>query len=156
MKPRRVRDEAPVSFLSRIRGERPAAEPAPEERARRELAAVARNLEAIFNTKKGVGAVLAGFGLGDYEGYPGAEDGFNPRMGTKAILAALLPELVDQVRRFEPRLADPAVEVLGRDRELRALFAIRARLGGRPARFRLALHTVYRHVEVEAELEEEA
>lgn len=150
MKRARLRDEGPVSFLSRLGG-RGAGEPTPDERFRREVAAVIRNLEAIFNTRKGVGCVVRSFGLGDYEGLT-TRDGTNqPRLGTKEILRVLVPEIEAQVRRFEPRIVGPSVEVLGRDAWMRALFGVRGAVSGRQLRFRLALHTVYRDVEVEAE-----
>ncbi len=153
MKPSSPREEAPVSFMSRLRG-RSRAEPVPEERFRREVRTVARNLEAIFNTRKGVGCVLPDYGLGDYEGSL-AEDGTpEPRMGTKDILAVLVPEIEMQVCRFEPRIEGPNVEVLGRDGMMQVLFAVRGLVSGRSVCFRLALHTVYRNVTITAEGED--
>lgn len=150
MRRARLRDEGPVSFLSRLGG-RSAGEPAPEERFRREVAAVIRNLESIFNSRKGVGCVVPGYGLGDYEGATLADGTTQPRLGTKDILRVLVPEIEAQVRRFEPRIAGPRVEVLGRDGRMGALFAVHGAVSGRQIRFRLALDTIYRDVEVQAE-----
>lgn len=150
MRRARLRDEGPVSFLSRLGG-RGAGEPAPEERFRREVAAVIRNLEHIFNSRKGVGCVVASFGLGDYEGVTLADGTAQPRLGTKEILRVLVPEIEAQVRQFEPRVVGATAEALGRDARMRAIFAVRGAVSGRPIRFRLALDTVYRNVEVQAE-----
>lgn len=151
MKDLRVRDEAPVSFLSRLRGRRPPREPTDDQRFDLVIRAIRRNLHAIFNTRKGSGCVVPEYGLGDYEGKEGAAGLPEPRLGTKDILAVLVPEIEHQVRRFEPRIADPSVETLGRDHELRVLFAVKGAVAGRPVRFRIALHTVFRDVTVEAE-----
>ncbi len=150
MKRARLRDEGPTSFLSRLGG-RGAADPTPEQRFRREVAAVIRNLESIFNTRKGVGCVVADYGLGDYEGVTTRDGKTQPRLGTKDLLKVLVPEIEAQVRRYEPRLVGPSVEVLGRDVWMNAVFAVSGAVSGRSVRFRLALHTVYREVVVEAE-----
>ena len=52
---------------------------------------------------------------------------------------------------FEPRVVGPTAEALGRDARMRAIFAVRGAVSGRPIRFRLALDTIYRAVEVQAE-----
>jgi predicted component of type VI protein secretion system len=150
LKRARVRDEGPASFLSRLGG-RDAGEPVPEERFRREVAAVLRNLESIFNSRKGVGCVVADYGLGDYEVATLADGTQQPRLGMKDILGVLMPEIEAQVRRFEPRIVGPKVEKLGRDGRMSALFALHGAVSGRQIRFRIALNTLYRDVEVQAE-----
>ena len=147
----RVRDEAPVSFLSRLGGGRPDDEPEGEARFEREVLAITRNLAAVLNTRKGTGSVVADLGLGDYEGTIAPDGSFQARIATKDVLAALVPEIGAQVARYEPRLADPAVAVVGRDRDLRAIFALTGLCSGRPVRFRLSLHTLFRDVVVEAQ-----
>jgi type VI secretion system protein len=149
--PHRVRDEAPVSFLSRLAGDRPDREPSEEERFARELLAVSRNIGAVLNSRKGYGSVVSAFGLGDYEGSLDEEGTWEIHLGTRDILSVLLPELTEQLARFEPRLLAPKVKVLGRDGNLRAVFSIEGSLSGRPVRFRVALHTIYRDVVVEAD-----
>ena len=149
----RVRDEAPVSFLSRLRGRRPDREPTENARFEREILAVVRNLTAVLNSRKGTGSVVADFGLGDYEGMRAPDGTLSLHLATKDILSVLVPEIRAQVARYEPRIADPAVTVVGRDRDLRAVFALTGSVSGRPARFRLALHTLFRDVVVEAETE---
>jgi predicted component of type VI protein secretion system len=151
LKRARLRDEGPVSFLSRLGGRGAGGEPRPEERFRREVAAVIRNLEHIFNSRKGVGCVVASFGLGDYEAVTLADGTQQPRLAAKRILRVLVPEIEAQVKKFEPRIADPAVEPLGRDSRMRAIFAVRGAVSGRQVQFRVALDTVYRDVEVQAE-----
>jgi predicted component of type VI protein secretion system len=83
-------------------------------------------------------------------------------MGTKEILRVLVREIEAQVRRFEPRVEapsvevlgryarDPSVDVLGRDARMGAVFAVRGAVSGRPIRFRLSLDILYRDVRVEA------
>lgn len=151
MMPRRVRDEAPVSFLSRLGSKRPDSELSDEARFEREVVAITRNLGAVLNSRKGTSSVVSDFGLGDYEGESAPGGAPRPHLATKEVLAVLVPELAAQVARYEPRIADPRVEVLGRDRKLYALFEVTGSVAGRPARFRLALHTVYRNVLVEAD-----
>lgn len=151
MKDLRVRDESPVSFLSRLRGRRPSRELTEDQRFEREVLAIRRNLEAVFNTRKGSGSVVSAYGLGDYEGKV-ADDGTpEPLMGTKDILAVLEPEIERQVRSFEPRIVDPSVERLGRDHDMRAAFAVKGAVAGRPVRFRIALHTIFHDVTVDSE-----
>jgi predicted component of type VI protein secretion system len=139
--------------LSRLGGRRPDPEPCGDARFERELRAVSRNLAAVLNSRKGTGSVVADFGLGDYEGGRARDGTLGPHIATKDILAVLVPEIRAQVARYEPRLADPEVTVLGRDRDLRAVFVLTGVLSGRRMRFRLALHTVFRNVEVDAETE---
>jgi predicted component of type VI protein secretion system len=148
----RVRDEAPVSFLGRLRG-RGAVEPAQGERFRREVAAIVRNLEAIFNTKKGVGCVIPDYGLGDWEGRIGEGGECQPRLATKDILDVLGPEIEAQIRRFEPRVTSLSAQKPRRDGRLRVVFTLDCVVEGRPVRLRVALHAVYRDVTVEAEID---
>ena len=138
MSPPRVREEAPVSFLSRLGGKRPTEEPLDDARIEREILAVTRNLTALLNSKKGTGSVVPDLGLGDYEAY----------LSTRELLPVLVAEIGAQIARHEPRLAGPKVVVDGRDRDLGALFTVTGAVAGRPVRFRLALHTVYRGVTV--------
>ncbi|WP_437509740.1 GPW/gp25 family protein [Sorangium sp. So ce1099] len=111
MRARRVRDEGPVSFLSRLSGDRPPRELSEDERFARERLAIARNLAAVLNTKKGVGSVVADLGLGDYEGKREG-DAIAPHFGVrskKEMLPDLTAEIEQQVLCFEPRLKAPSV-----------------------------------------------
>lgn len=148
MSGRAVRDESPVSFLSRLRGERPDREPHGDDRFARELAAVTRNLRAVLGSRKGC-SVVTDLGLGDYDGREERDGVFQPHIAASQILAVLIPEIEQAVRRFEPRLLDPAVERATRDEALRAIFVLRGVLSGRRVRFRVSLHTVFRNVEIE-------
>lgn len=139
-----------MSFFSRLRGVRPAREPTGDLRFSREILAIERNLESILNTRKGTGSVVSTFGLGDYEGTERADGEIAPNLGTAAILAVLVPEILDQVRRHERRIADPRVEIAGRDGRLRVIFTVNGAVSSRPARFRVTFDTVYRNVLVAA------
>ncbi len=106
-----------------------------EERA---VEAIARNLEAVFNTKKGYGASLDVYGLGAYD----AQSGFKP------LIAALCQEMEEVIRAFEPRLIEPAVRVTGRDERLWVHLSISGTVDGRPRAFRVLFHSVFRNVRV--------
>lgn len=150
MKRSLLRDESPVSFLSRLRG-RGTTAIAPDDRFRSEVLAILRNLESILNTRKGTGCIVADYGLGDYDGRTASDGANGLRIGTKEILGVLVPEIEAQVRRFEPRIEDPSVEALGRDGRMGVIFGLRGAVSGRPVRFRVSLDTIYRAVHVDAQ-----
>jgi type VI secretion system protein len=75
------------------------------EHQRSALEAVMENLRLILNTKEGYGWFLPGFGLGHY---------FSSPPGGEAVLT-LVDEIKTNVQRFEPRLAEPVITVVGRD-----------------------------------------
>ena len=64
---------------------------------------IIRNLEHLFNTRKGCGSVIEEYGLGDYEAAP----------TTHEAVISLRAELEALTRRYEPRLASPQVKLLG-------------------------------------------
>jgi len=71
--------------------------------AQANTAVLVRNLEHLFNTRKGVGSVVTAFGLGDYEAAPSTHD----------AVVLLRAELEGLTRRYEPRIASPEVRLLG-------------------------------------------
>lgn len=115
-----------MSFLSRL------ARIAPED----ELDAIERNLEAMFNTRKGVGSVVAGYGLGDYEAF----------LNTPALLRTLTAEIEAGVRSYEPRIADPEVRLVARDPRLWIRFEVAGTVAGAPYAFHIDLSTKFRNV----------
>lgn len=117
-----------MSFLSRL------ARIGPEH----ELDAIARNLEAVFNTRKGVGSVVEGYGLGDYEAH----------WNTPDVVRTLTGEIADGVRRYEPRIADPEVELLARDAHLWIRFVVSGTVSGARHAFHVDMDTKYRRVVV--------
>jgi len=116
------------SFIARL-SQAPAS-PEPE--------AIARNLEHLLNTRKGCGSVIAEFGLGDYEAAANTRD---------AVLI-LRAELERLTQRYEPRLVDPRVTLLGREGYSRVRFELEGRLRGAQQLFWLDLDTTTRQVEV--------
>lgn len=71
--------------------------------AQANTAVIVRNLEHLFNTRKGIGSVVTEFGLGDYEVAPSTHD----------AVVLLRAELEESTRCYEPRIASPQVRLLG-------------------------------------------
>jgi type VI secretion system lysozyme-like protein len=99
---------------------------------------VVRNLGHVFNTRKACGSVVADFGLGDF-----AAEGTTTR-----AVEVLRGELLAAVRRYEPRLGEPAVRVLGRASRRRVRFELAARLDGRPCTLDVEIDTTTHEVTV--------
>lgn len=99
-------------------------------------AAVLRNLTSLLNAKKGYAEATELFGLGDYDQHP----------ATVALLETLIREIAENIRAYEPRAARPEVSFLGRESSLYATFRLRCEIDGRPAAFRIRMHTVLRYV----------
>lgn len=91
----------------------------------RTLAEVARNLGFLFNTRKGVGSVVQGFGLGDYLD-------FKRHPNTHRAVEALRVEMLDSARRYEPRIEAPTVRLLGRYHRDIVRFELAGRVAGAP------------------------
>lgn len=119
-----------MGFLDRLAGER-------EETAH---ASVARNLTAVLNSRKGHASVIEVFGVGDYEAH----------LATKPLLQALVNEMLEAVKAFEPRAAKPELVYMGREGTLYASFRLRCEIEGRPAAFWIRMQTILRYVTVEA------
>jgi type VI secretion system lysozyme-like protein len=117
-----------MSFLSKL------ARLPPED----ELDAIVRNLGYVLNAKKGVASFLPSFGLGDYE----------PLAGTKAPLEVLRQEIDAAVRRYEPRLEEPSVTVVGRDPRLWMRFLLAGTVLGEPRKLYVDFHSTYHEVVV--------
>jgi predicted component of type VI protein secretion system len=93
----------------------------PRERV---AAEVARSLGFLFNTRKGVGSVVPSFGLGEY-----LDHGKHPN--TQRAVETLRVEMLDAVRRYEPRIEDPAVRLLGGYHHEMVRFEIAGRIDGK-------------------------
>jgi len=105
----------------------------------RTIESIGRNLEAVLNTRQGYGAVVEVYGLGAYDAY----------LATKPLVETLTAEMTEMIRRFEPRLCDPVVRVLGRDKELWVRFSVTGTVGGKQQAYRVLFHSVFRNVRVE-------
>ncbi len=117
-----------MGFLDKLNGSM-------EERT---IESVAKNLEAVLNTKQGYGAVIEVYGLGGYDVY----------QATKPLIKALTAEMDQAIVRFEPRLEEPKVELIGRDRELWVRFVVKGRIDGVARRFLISFHSIFRNVRV--------
>lgn len=117
-----------MSFLGKLSG-------SPEEPR---AASIARNLEAVLNAKRGHAAAVEVFGLGRYE---------SP-VASYPLARELTAEMLEQIRRFEPRLKEPALVLTGRDQALWVRFDLTGTCDGRPCGFAVLFHSVFRHVRV--------
>lgn len=99
---------------------------------------VARNLETIFNAKGGHSSATESFGLGRYDGY----------LANQLRLDTLALEMVEQARKFEPRISAPELELVGRDKGLWVRFHLTGSVANTPSRFVVLFHSVYRNVRV--------
>jgi type VI secretion system protein len=104
------------------------------------LEAVMENLRLVLNTKEGYGWFLPGFGLGHY---------FSSPPGGEAVLT-LVDEITTNVRRFEPRLVDPVVTVVGRD-EPCIVLVLAGRVEGRAIALEVRFHVTFGTVDIEVE-----
>lgn len=104
----------------------------------RTLAEIAKSLGFVFNTRKALGGALPEFGIGDYEGEP----------TTHRAVEVLRKELAAAVGRYEPRLAEVAVKLLGRHGYSMVRFEIAGVADGRPCALGVDVDTTTRHFEV--------
>ncbi len=102
---------------------------------------VAHNLGHVLNTRKGCGSVIPELGLGDYE----------DAATTHEAVLVLVSELRALVLRYEPRLRDPEVTVLGRYGYRMVRFSLRGTVDGAAGRFGIDIDTNTRHVDVWSE-----
>lgn len=103
-----------------------------------ELDAIVRNLDATLNTKAGYGAMNSVFGLADQQGYISARD----------ALEGIVAGILEQVVRFEPRVALPVLRLVGHEGAMWARFELSGNVNGRRARFGIRFHAVLRTVQV--------
>ena len=83
--------------------------------ASREIEAIRRSLEQLFNTREDYGAFVEGYGLKELSLF-----------ATEISLAEHIRELT---ARWEPRLGSALVEAIGRDSERRLHFRLSGHLG---------------------------
>lgn len=128
---------ARAAFLDRFLP-RPA--DAPSTRAPTDtLSLVIRNIQAILNTKEGFGYFLPGFGLGAY----------TARSGTSDLVETLTAEMEATVRRYEPRIANPELTLLGRDAGLELLYTLTGEIEGERHTLLIRFDTIGAMVRVE-------
>lgn len=100
---------------------------------------IRENLHHIFNSRRGYGSPLQGFGLGQ------------PDAHADSVAAAkqVMAEMIRDIHQFEPRLQGPTLRTTGRSPDLKILMELRARHNGRIVAFRLSYSPVYSGVDVE-------
>jgi predicted component of type VI protein secretion system len=116
-----------LSFFGKLRGDH---EP--------RLESIARNLEMSLNAKRGYASAVEVYGLGRYDGH----------FATKPLLDELVVEMLEVVRAFEPRLLEPRLTLIGRDRGLWVRFTLTGLVGGAAVTYHVFLHSVLRNVSV--------
>ncbi|MDI1448133.1 GPW/gp25 family protein [Polyangium sp. 6x1] len=116
-----------MSFFGKLRGDH---EP--------RLESIARNLEVSLNAKGGYASAVEVYGLGRYDGH----------FATKPLLDELCAEMIGVVRAYEPRLFEPKLTLIGRDRGLWVRFSLTGLVGGQPVTYHVFFHSVLRNVSV--------
>lgn len=104
-----------------------------------ELDHVVQNISAILNTKEGFGSVIGQLGIGSYLA----------RQGSRDSLETLTQEIKDCITRYEPRLQDFEMELLGKTAELYLCWNLTGRVSGKRCKLRLLFHTTFGNVLVE-------
>ncbi|MDC3979011.1 GPW/gp25 family protein [Polyangium jinanense] len=116
-----------MSFYGKLRGDH---EP--------RLESIARNLEVSLNAKGGYASAVEVYGLGRYDGH----------FATKPLLDELCAEMLGVVRSYEPRLLEPKLTLIGRDRGLWVRFTLTGLVGEQPVTYHVFFHSVLRNVSV--------
>lgn len=104
-----------------------------------ELEHVISNLTAVLNTKQGFGSMVRSLGIGDYLERPGSRD----------ATATLRGEIEAEIRKFEPRLHDMELLLLGRTPDLHMAFDLTGRVGGKKIKLRVLFNTMFGNVTIE-------
>ena len=99
---------------------------------------VARNLEAILNSRRGYSAAVEVFGLGRADGC----------FASRPLVTGVIKDMLETIRNHEPRLGSPSLTLVGRDRDPWVNFELRGVVSGEPCLFRLRFHCVFRHVQI--------
>jgi len=104
-----------------------------------ELDHIVANISAVLNTKQGFGSMVRQLGIGEYHGRPGSSD----------AIATLRDEIETEITKFEPRLTDVEVNLLGRTTDLQMAFDVLGKVDGRPCHLRIFFHTNFGNFIVE-------
>jgi predicted component of type VI protein secretion system len=102
------------------------------------LESVALNLGAVLGSRRGHAGAVPVFGLGEHDVYE----------VVKPHIDALSEDMLDQVRRFEPRLTAPSIRYTGRDGWHWAQFELTGSVEGTKQSFLISFHVVLRDVRV--------
>jgi type VI secretion system protein len=122
-----------MSFLKRF-----AAPNTPHNR-QDELEHVISNISAVLNTKQGFGSLVRSLGIGDYLERPGSRD----------AVATLKREIETEIGKFEPRILDTELELLGRTHDLHMAFDLTGRVADKRVKLRILFNAMFGNFVVE-------
>lgn len=100
---------------------------------------IAENLAAVLNTKREFGSVGSELGVGNYLS----------RIGRAESVQALTDEFETCISRYEPRLSDTQMKLIGKTSALDLIFELTGLVGNQLRRFRIRFNTQYGNVIVE-------
>jgi predicted component of type VI protein secretion system len=121
----------PVSFWDRYAARPP---------QRTTLDEIVENLQVTLNARRGFSSARPDFGI----------ESFFSRHGTRDMLLVLRDEILDEVKKEEPRLREPELELLGTDNKSELHLELRALVEGKKRRLRIRFNTMLYEVSVEA------
>lgn len=101
---------------------------------------IVENLQATLNARRGFSSAQPDFGI----------ESFFSRHGSRDMLLVLRDEILEQVKREEPRLREPELELLGTDNKAELHLELRALVDGKKRKLRIRFHTSLYEVSVEA------
>lgn len=111
----------------------------PERKKIDELEHVIANIMAVLNTKQGFGSVVRDLGIGEYHGRPGSRDATSTLRG----------EVESEIAKFEPRLTELEVKLLGKTQDLQMAFEVTGKVAGKRCKLRIFFSTVFGNFVVE-------
>lgn len=111
----------------------------PERKQSDELEHVIANISSVLNTKQGFGSIVRDLGIGEYHGRPGSRD----------AIATLREEVETEIAKFEPRLTELEVEMLGKTQDLQMAFDVSGKVAGKRCQLRIFFNTVFGNFVVE-------
>ena len=94
--------------------------------------AIVANLEAVLNTREGYGYFVTDFGIGGYEAFK----------GTREASVALGNEVAQEIGKYEPRIRNPVVVLLGRSSERHVDYQLLGEVGGARRRYVVRFDTL--------------
>jgi predicted component of type VI protein secretion system len=104
-----------------------------------ELDHIVSNISSVLNTKQGFGSIVRQLGVGEYQGRPGSRD----------AIATLRAEIETEIGKFEPRLTELEVKLLGKSTDLQMVFDVSGKVAGKRCQLRVFFHTNFGNFVVE-------
>lgn len=101
---------------------------------------IVENLVVTLNARRGFSSARPDFGT----------ESFFSRQGSRDMLLVLRDEILEQVKKEEPRLCEPEIELLGTDNKSELHLELRARVDGKNRKLRIRFNTMLYEISVEA------